>query len=474
MNRKAFLNILIIAVIIAGLIGLNLLFYVKPEPPQENEQTGDRSTYCARAFGTLGYYSLLDESGYPVGRWRRPYTELKDSPAVRALVVIAPPPQMNPGKKEFEALKAWVAQGGTVVIFDRQITLDFGKQLVITGRALPSLKDTNSSVFEKSILHAADPWQPVPVFKDVKRLALSEFATELRFAPRGGEPPPPDEKKPKKKAKPESDEDDGGFGEEDEEEDLPPLFGPPEEKKTLPEDLTEIGFLPLAGSEGRAFFGELRYGKGRVLCLTDPYVVANNGIKEGDNATFALNLASVALKDAGRDDRLVFDEFHHGHRESDKGVSGLYAYFRGTPVPWIALHLTVCGLLVAFTLGRRFARPLPMPRRNRASTLEFVDAMAQIQQTAESYDLAIENLYTRFHRSICRYAGVPTTTPLKLIAESAARRSGREVSEIRSLLERCQEIIGGKQTTEAEMVKLARRMRELEADLLAVHKTPSR
>jgi hypothetical protein len=471
MNRKSFLNIFIIAVIVAGLVGLNLLFYVKPEPPQEDELTGDRSTYCARAYGTLGYYTLLEESGYPVGRWRRPYTELKDSPAVRALVIVSPRQQSKPGKKEFEALKKWIAEGGTVVIFERGFTLDFGKQMLVTGRRLPPLKDDKSSVFEKSILHAADPWQPLPMFGGVKRLALSEEATEVRLVARDTSAPPPSgPKTPKTKS--EDGDDDTGFGEQ-EDEDLP-LFGPPEEKKAAPEDLTEIGFLPLAGADGVPFFGELRYGKGRVLCLTDPYVVANNGIKEGDNATFALNLASAALRETGRDDRIVFDEYHHGFSESGRGMSGMYAYFRGTPVPWIALHLAVCSLLVAFTAGRRFARPLPMPRRNRASTLEFVDAMAQIQQTAESYDLAIENLYTRFHRAICRYAGVPTTAPLKLIAEATARRSGREASEIRALLERCQEIIAGKQTTEAEMVKLARRMRELETDLFAPHKPATR
>jgi hypothetical protein len=310
------------------------------------------------------------------------------------------------------------------------------------------------------------------MFGGVKRLALSEEATEVRLVARDTSAPPPSgPKTPKTKSDDDADED-TGFGEQ-EDEDLP-LFGPPEEKKASPEDLTEIGFLPLAGADGVPFFGELRYGKGRVLCLTDPYVIANNGIKDGDNATFSLNLASAALGDAGRDDRIVFDEYHHGFSESGRGMSGMYTYFRGTPVPWIALHLTVCGLLVAFTVGRRFARPLPMARRNRASTLEFVDAMAQIQQSAESYDLAIENLYTRFHRAICRYAGVPTTAPLKLIAESTARRSGREASEVRALLERCQEIIAGKQTTEAEMVKLARRMRELETDLFAPHKPATR
>jgi hypothetical protein len=54
--------------------------------------------------------------------------------------------------------------------------------------------------------------------------------------------------------------------------------------------------------------------------------------------------------------------------------------------------------LIFFSQSRRFARPLPPDEPNRLSKLEYVAAMAQLQQTTKGYDLAIENIYTDFRR----------------------------------------------------------------------------
>ncbi len=434
---------LIVAIVITLMIGLNLLLYVKPEPPPEDEFSGDRSSYSGRPYGSLGYYTFLEESRFPVGRWRKAYTDLPQSPETRTLFVIAPSPEYAPTRKELGALKTWVSNGGVVVIFDRTLRLELGRRLLTTGERLPAFEDKSGSIFENGLVQAALPWQPSPLFQGVKRIAVSEYATTVRL-----EVAPP--------SLPKSD---APFDDEAAE----PAAAEP---TTEPKDEPGLALVPLAGSAGKTFFGEIRYGKGRILCIADPYVIANNGIREGDNAAFARNIAvrTLNLTENG-DGKIMFDEYHHGRRDSGKGLIGTLSYFRGTPAPWMALHLIACGVLILYTAGRRFARPLPMKKRSRASSLEFVSAMAQIQKVAESHDLAIENFYIRFHRRLCRYGGVPPTASLKDISDAVAKRSGKTASEIRALVERCTEILNGKSTTEREMLKLTRAIRTMEDEL---------
>jgi len=49
--------------------------------------------------------------------------------------------------------------------------------------------------------------------------------------------------------------------------------------------------------------------------------------------------------------------------------------------------------------------------------------MAELQQRAKAYDLAIENIYSRTRRVLARYAGVDYNSPRRLIAERVAARS---------------------------------------------------
>ena len=66
-------------------------------------------------------------------------------------------------------------------------------------------------------------------------------------------------------------------------------------------------------------------------------------------------------------------------------------------------------------------RAVPSPRPDRRSKLEFVSSMAELQQRARAYDLAVENVYQRTRRALARYAGLPATaTPAQLAERVAA------------------------------------------------------
>lgn len=473
MNRKAIGNILIVVVLIAVMVGLNLLFYVDKREETESESRAERSTYSGRNYGLLGYYTLLEESNFPVARWRSPYTELEKTSDVRALFIITPSPGESPNKEELKALAQWVWTGGTVIVIDRDIQVQFGDQLISTiALPPPALFKDHSLELAKNEPGKVFPWQPVAYFQGVDRIAISEFASALTWVKRPIQketpkplfPPPPKPRPPTEERKaPPTDDDDAEA---------------PDEEIPNQDDFKKLGeheegvlttFVPYAGMDKSTIFGSLHYGAGEVLFLTDPYVFANNGLTQADNAALGLNLAEVVLNrkhsKGGVKGRLLFDEYHHGYREGMPTYTTVTGYFRGTVVPWVFWQLVLVTLLVLYTYGRRFARPLPLKRLNRASTLEFVSAMAQIQSVAESYDLAIENLYGRFHRGLCRYGGVPTTMPLERLAAAVGRRAKRNPEEIHVLLRRCQDILNGKSTSEKEMLQLAKQMRDLEHKL---------
>src|SRR6185436_5555529 len=117
--------------LVGGLFGLlvliNFLFFVDTHDLDENEQSGNRSSYQPTPYGTLAYYTLLEESGLKVTRLQFPYTSLKERPDVGALIIIAAPQARNPSAEEISNLTTWIELGGVVVIIDREIQLEFNE-----------------------------------------------------------------------------------------------------------------------------------------------------------------------------------------------------------------------------------------------------------------------------------------------------------------------------------------------------------
>ncbi|MFQ3590476.1 MAG: DUF4350 domain-containing protein, partial [Chloracidobacterium sp.] len=367
MNRQTFTNSLIVIGVMVLLFAINLLFYVKPEPDEESPVYADRSTYSGRPYGTLGAYLLLQESGLRVSRWEQDYRALADAQDVRVLIFVEP--RDKPNRQQVRALLQWIAKGGTFILFERHWSLELGRHQLKPSLPLPV--GETGSVFGKVPVQRLVPWQPGSLFQGVTWLGCSEYATTVSLGPM-----------------PKLSLDDDFFG----------------------DGISPAGLVPLAGVNDAPAVVDVRYGAGCVIFVGDPFIIANQGIAEGDNARFVVNLARMFTGQTGG--RIVFDDYHHGYRTTNGGLLGFLGYFRGTPIPWMVWHVAALSLLVAYTLGRRFGRPLRLPVKPRTNALEFVAAMARIQRVAESRDLAIENLYRRFHRRLCRYTGLPTTTPL--------------------------------------------------------------
>jgi hypothetical protein len=91
--------------------------------------------------------------------------------------------------------------------------------------------------------------------------------------------------------------------------------------------------------------------------------------------------------------------------------------------------------------------------------------MAELQQRARAFDLAIENIYTRMRRVLARHAGVDYNSPRSEIAARIAVRGTIDGNSLETLMRECEEVINGRPCTWRESIDLVRRLREVERDL---------
>jgi hypothetical protein len=239
---------------------------------------------------------------------------------------------------------------------------------------------------------------------------------------------------------------------------VPTIIEEPTPEETIPEGDEYVSPAPVVHLEtpSGALLVDYKHGNGRVILLSDPYVVSNGGISLTDNVQLALNV----LGSGGG--LIAFDEFHQGHAATR---NALISYFSNTPILPMIAQLFFLVALGVWTRGRRFARPLPLPEVDRRSSLEFVASMAEVQERSRAFDLAIENIYSRMRRVLARYAGLEYNSPRKEIAERVAMRAPIEVRGLEVLMKQCEDAINGEPISERQALNLVTRLRELEIKL---------
>jgi hypothetical protein len=466
--RRYFGVTITIIVVIFVLIAMSLAGNIEFDRPLENEFAPNRSTYNSGPTGARALYQLLEESGTPVARWRSRYSQLHAEANDAILVIIGPfiSGQKISDEETFE-LQAWISTGGQALIISRSPLEQFADPAIRSKSSDKSPAWTTTP--EEFIDKESDELiaQPTELTHEVRGLALSGFASRISFHPvekiQGeagkaqettatgpAEPPPP----PKAPKAIEDEKIDKIEDEEIEDEEIIEV----KEKEDAEEDSAPVLQAPvihLGDKEGAALM-DFKYGAGRVIFLSDPFLIANNGIARGGNLTLATNI----LRSMGAPDRrILFDEFHHGYYNEG---NPLVNYFRGTPALWLLLQGVGLSLLLVYTYSRRFARPMPLPQLDRHSPLEFVGSMANLQQAARARELALENIYPRFKASLCRKLGLSSRASRDEIL-AAARRRRFPISEIelRQILSDAEMTLAGELIDDARLLTLVSRMRRI-------------
>jgi hypothetical protein len=456
MRQRLFIFVSL-AVVVIALIAMNAATYVEIEREPDAEWNPDRSTFNAGATGTRALYDFLSESGYQTMRWRESANGLTKSGNVKPGVFVVIGALKLPFKDdEREALRAWVKNGGRLVLIDRKPAWDLlpaadGLQVSTKLKQFPAqdTKPENIEDMTKGVT-PVKPAQPTLLTRNVEAVQPSRFASRISFLP-------PDKPATKAKSAPSPTPEESGEDAEIVEEEEPPPLKPanPPPAQAL-ETKSAAPVIHLADAKEGPLVVDYVYGQGRIVLLSDPFIVANSGLRSADNLQLALNLV------AGGEGVIAFDEYHQNRARAQ---NELLAYFSGTPI--IAL-LAQGGLLAALFIwarGRRFGRALPLAQVDRRSKLEFVASMAELQQRARAYDLALENIYTRTRRALARYAGLSADSPRAAVAANVAARSGLDAAALETLMCDCEDHINGEPLKPLRALDLIARLRDIESQL---------
>jgi hypothetical protein len=513
--KQKFLIFIGAVVVIGALILLNAAAFVQRERLPDNEIRPNRSTFNTGATGTRAFYELLAETGRRVTRWQEPPANLfnynrSDAPTV---FVIIGETRREISEEDANYILDWTAAGNTLILIDRQpeknlITTTANWRLAFSSpERFPTFEidpgDTNQMTAGTP---AARPVEPTIFTGRINAVQPSRFAASIVFerfpeAEVNILPSITDSEQTDENADIDENADFGEnpemnfiVGEESKDgvyrllQQKPPPPPPPaaapvkepdsviiEEKRPAavstapassdveeqepPDSLSQIAPVVHLSDGGKNILVDVPYGSGRIVFLSDPFIVSNGGIALVDNAQAGIN-AVAHLAGGGT---IAFDEYHQGYGAGD---NRLLEYFAGTPVVPIIAQLALLIGLIFFSQSRRFARPLPASEPNRLSKLEYVAAMAELQQRTNGYDLAIENIYTDFRRRVARLFGVDNqSTSRKDLAALLAERLERDEQEIDDLLRRCEDVMHGEPTNKRTVLQLAGELRGIEQAL---------
>lgn len=474
--RQRLTVILTLAVIIGLLVVINALTHGHDEPPRDMEVAPNRSTYHSGPTGSRALHDFLKESGYKVMRWREPMGRLlsESGLTVETLLVIGET-RLPFEEDDHDILRHWVADGGRLVIIDRspdtRLLSTDGWAITTLDRVFPNFETNPGDISQMTEnVRELKPVQPTLLTNNVESVMPSRFASRLAitavpkpspavagvgFGPGIGPPlgivipeSTPDVDVP------DAENVSGSSPEETETEPSPVDEEQEDEERYV---LPVAPVVHIGDGEG-ALLVDYVYGDGSVILLTDPFVVTNTGIRLKDNLALAINLIG-GPKTSGL---IAFDEYHQGRGVAHNAFA---SYFAGTPVLPIAGQVVLLVLVVLWTNGRRFGRPLPLPQVDRRSTLEFVASMAELQERSRAYDLAIENIYSRTRRVLARHAGVDYNSSRTEIAQRIAERSTIDRDELETVMRQCEEAINGEPLNSRQSVSLVRRLREIERNL---------
>ena len=449
--RQRLIIIVVLIVVVAVLILINAASYVQIEPTLDAEMTPDRSTLNAGATGTKALYDFLHESGYPVARWRENTESLLSFSGPKPATIVVIGRTIVPfSDSEGKELLHWVETGGRLVIIDRspdhRLLPPSGSWTIGVHMTSFPWTDVDPTSFEQmtSGVKLVPPSQTTLPAQNVKEVLPSRFAGNITIGTTT------------KKTELHQEGNAGGSSDDDESFETPPAEN---EATQIPKDENDrISPAPVLNfnREGGALLVEYPHGKGRIVLLSDPFIVANNGISRADNLQLAVNVIT------GNGGMVAFDEFHQGRSATH---NALIQYFAGTPVLAICGQLILIGLMVVWSRGTRFARPLPLPQVDRRSSLEFVASMAELQQRARAHDLALENIYGRLRRVLVRHAGLNQSSPRAEVAARVAARSGLNREKLETLMRNCEDAINGAPTNAKESLRMVRQLRQIESAL---------
>jgi hypothetical protein len=163
------------------------------------------------------------------------------------------------------------------------------------------------------------------------------------------------------------------------------------------------------------------FGDGRIVIAADPGRFTNETLRRGLRAVPVVRSIEWVAPDP--DTPLIFDEYHHGYRETDDGLmSAALEMVARAPLGRSLLQLCAAALVLLAAVAQRPIRPTRRDRIERRSPLEHVTALSRAYEIAAARARATRLLVHGLQRRHARAVG--TRDPESFLARVATRHPG--------------------------------------------------
>jgi hypothetical protein len=220
----------------------------------------------------------------------------------------------------------------------------------------------------------------------------------------------------------------------------------------------EASQLALYGDAGSPVVVSWRIGDGRILWWAAATPLTNSGISREGNLNFFLNAMNFPLP-GEKTVEIYWDEYFHGERTS------LWSYVRKTPVAWGLMQISILGLIVIFTFGRRSGPVVLPPVISRLAPLEFVDTLGGLYERAGAEPAVVGFVYQRFRATLSRQLRISSSASDTELAEAVENRLGWKESGLKTTLARALVASRARKVTPQEALGLVRELEQYEEQL---------
>jgi hypothetical protein len=185
--------------------------------------------------------------------------------------------------------------------------------------------------------------------------------------------------------------------------------------------------LAFYGTEDQPVVVRYFLGDGTVLWWAAATPLTNAGIKEPGNLEFFIACLG------GKENRILWDEYFHGHRHYEEtGLEPVDALFGG-----LLIQSALLGIAIVWTFSRRSGPLRPRFYESRLSPLEFVETLGNLYHRARAASVAVDICYQRFIYLLSRRLGMSLNDSPERIEQAARERWGNDAAALSTVLKEC-------------------------------------
>lgn len=197
-------------------------------------------------------------------------------------------------------------------------------------------------------------------------------------------------------------------------------------------------------------------GRGTVTVGVSSSILSNELLGHEDNLLLAVNLAASA------GGTILFDEYHHGYRQRPSLTTPAVRR-----VLWaLAGQLAVLAVMFIAGRGRRFGRVRDPLRIRRRTSLEFVDALAELYRRGGAGGHVAARLLATFREQMAAALRVPHDAPTERLAEAIAACTDLGRSAVMRRLADAERAAGKSKLSRRRLLAVARGLAELRKEVL--------